>query len=135
MSSPMDEKPVRINLDDLMALGPGGKRRPQPTSEERISALEGRVSFLQFAGGLMLGTVLVSGLAEKLVSQLFPERANEKANPELPVAAPMASKPAGESAQWRNNFKHLISAPVNDQHVPEALLDESKYPHGGKANP
>jgi hypothetical protein len=132
MDSSDDDKPARINLDEVMRARPGGKVPPEPpTTEELISKIERDLSFLPFAAGLLVGWTVLSPLAEKLLS----EQADKKSNPELPVSSPVLPQCAGHLSQGRNDFEHLVAAPINDQHIPKALLSGSEYPHSANRTP
>lgn len=117
------DKPARIDLDALEYRGGERRRGVSWTPRKRGS------------GDLMVGIAI--GLAAGLLLSLQEvcSSADDKSNPELPVASPVALERPGELPGAGNDGKHFVTAPVNDQHVPPATFEVSEEPHSGKRTP
>lgn len=121
--SSTDEKPTRIDLDALTYRG-GERRRGVTWTPPRRDSGDLLVGIaIGLAAGLLLSLQEVGGNADR------------KANPELPVSGPVALERPSELPGTRNDGKNLITAPVNDQHVPPATFEVSEKPHSGNRTP
>lgn len=128
------ETPSRI---ELLPTGRPRKSSMRLTVDERLERLEAQASFLQLSCGLVFGALVGLTVAEQLFSKgdEGAGRSDERTNPELPVSGPVRLDASGDTSRAGDKFKNVIAAPVNDQHVPPALLSGSKDPHRGDRTP